>query len=133
MKDFLKSVLSDYADVAKAIILGVALLVAFGSGFYANGLRWESKMLKAENEAQAALLDAQKKAKEKYDKEVDALTTSLESVRAESDDRLRELEAYRTRNAGNKTCHETDALKLAVEGEKLLKEADSYLKALIGG
>lgn len=130
MKAFLKSILTEYASVAKTGLIITAILGAFAFGFYFNGLRWEKKMLDAENRAQAELLEAQAKAKEKYDQDVNALTLSLESVRAASDDRLRELEAYRKRNAGNKTCHEADALSLAVEGEKLLKEADRYLEAL---
>ena len=105
--------------------------LSFFSGMYVDGLKADRERLELETAQKEVIIKAQTEAKEKYDAKVEALTRELESVRTNADNRVRELEARRNAKPRDPACHEDDALRLAVEGEKLLKEADSYLKALV--
>lgn len=115
----------------KSWLIFIMCGLSFFSGMYVDGVRADREKLELETAQKDAIIKAQKDAREKYSAEVEALNRDLESLRAQSDDRMRELEAYRNRKPSNPACHEDDALRLAVEGEKLLKEANSYLETLI--
>lgn len=77
-----------------------------------------------------AILAAQKEEKAKYEESIKSLTSSLERLRTEHNDRLHELQSFRSRATDYRTCsrQRSDLAVLAVEGEQLLKEASIYLK-----
>lgn len=111
-----------------AIAIGI---VCFGLGFQLGSDRISLQFEAYKLEQAQAVLEAQRKEKEKYDEAIKALDADLSAARDIASERLRQLNAYRDRTNGTQACHSDDALRLAVEGESLLREADGYLRALI--
>lgn len=88
----------------------------------------------AEAEAQQAdaIKIAQNEVKKDYEKRIKELSASLERVRADNAQRLRELNDFNNARTSLATCRRDrrDLGRLAVRGEELLERADSYLEAL---
>lgn len=86
-------------------------------------------------EAEARQADAvkiaQNEVKKDYEKRIQELSASIERLRSDNAQRLRQLEAYSKRERSLETCsRDLSAVSvLAIEGERLLKEADGYLRA----
>ncbi len=88
----------------------------------------------AEAEARQAdaIKIAQTEVKKDYEKRIQKLTASLERVRIDNAQRLRQLNDFSHARTDLATCRRdrSELAKLAVRGEGLLKRADSYLEAL---
>ena len=88
----------------------------------------------AEAEAQQAdaIKIAQNEVKKDYEKRIQELTASLERVRIDNAQRLRQLKSFSNARTDLATCsrNRSELARLAVRGEELLKRADSYFEAL---
>ena len=86
----------------------------------------------AEARQASAVEIAQKEVKRDYEKRIQKLTASLERVRIDNAQRLRELNDFGHARTDLATCRRDrrDLSRLAVRGEELLRRADSYLEAL---
>ena len=86
----------------------------------------------AEARQASAVEIAQKEVKRDYEKRIQKLTASLERVRIDNAQRLRQLNNFSHARTDLATCRRDrrDLGRLAVRGEELLRRADSYLEAL---
>lgn len=88
----------------------------------------------AETEARhaSAVEIAQTEVKKDYEKRIQELSASLERIRSDNAQRLRELGDFNNTRTSLAACRRDrrDLGRLAVRGEELLKRADSYLEAL---
>lgn len=86
----------------------------------------------AEARQASAVEIAQKEVKRDYEKRIQKLTASLERVRIDNAQRLRQLNKFSHARTDLATCRRDrrDLARLAVRGEELLKRADSYFEAL---
>ena len=121
----------------KNAIIAVGI-IAFGIGCFSFGynkaeteylLQIESmKLAQAE-----AIIKAQNEARMKYEADVQKLSQALADAHSLNDDRMRQLQAFRDAGRDLDAClGERSALaSLAIEGERLLKEADNYLGAVV--
>lgn len=117
----------------------VAVVVAILSVYW---LAYSSGYDKAKTEGELALEQykaaqadqnkaIQKQVRIEYEKKLETLNADLERVRNDNIERVRQLEAYSKREQSLETCsRDLSAVSvLAIEGERLLKEADGYLRA----
>lgn len=87
-------------------------------------------------EAEARQADAvkiaQTEVKKDYEKRIQELSASIERLRSDNAQRLRELNDFSHAKTDLATCRRDrrDLGRLAVRGEELLRRADSYLEAL---
>ena len=86
----------------------------------------------AEARQAEAVKIAQKEVKKDYEKRIQELSASIERLRDDNAQRLRELNDFSHARTDLATCHRdrSELARLAVRGEELLKRADSYLEAL---
>ena len=86
----------------------------------------------AEARRASAVEIAQKEVKRDYEKRIQKLTASLERVRIDNAQRLRQLNNFSHARTDLATCRRdrSELARLAVRGEGLLKRADSYFEAL---
>ena len=80
-----------------------------------------------------AVIKAQNEVRVQYENDIQKLARNLADAERLGDERLRELQAFRDANRDLETClsDRSELASLAVEGERLLKEADSYLESLV--
>lgn len=87
-------------------------------------------------EAEARQADAvkiaQMEVKKDYEKRIQELSASLERVRIDNAERMRQLDEFSNTKTSLDSCRSDRSrlARLAVRGEKLLKRADSYFEAL---
>ncbi len=117
------------------IVVGI---IAFGIGCFSFGyekaeteylLQIESmKLAQAE-----AVIKAQQEVKVQYENDIQKLARNLADVERMADDRMRQLQAYRDADRDLVSCNRErgELAELAISGEQLLKEADSYLGAVV--
>lgn len=88
----------------------------------------------AEAEARhaSAVEIAQTEVKKEYEKRIQELSASIERLRSDNAQRLRQLNDFSHARTDLAACRRDrrDLGRLAVRGEELLKRADSYLEAL---
>lgn len=77
-----------------------------------------------------AIIAAQKEEKAKYEESIKSLTSSLERLRTEHNDRLHELKNFRERATDHDTCNRqrSDLARIAVELERVADRAIVYLE-----
>lgn len=77
-----------------------------------------------------AIIAAQKEEKAKYEESIKSLTSSLERLRTEHNDRLHELQSFRARATDHDTCNRqrSDLARIAVELERVADRAIVYLE-----
>ena len=119
----------------KYVAVVVAILsvcwLAYSSGY--DKAKTEGEL--ALEQYKAAQADQNKAIQEQvrieYEKKLETLNADLERVRNDNVERVRQLEAYSKRERSLETCsRDLSAVSvLAIEGERLLKEADGYLRA----
>ena len=101
-------------------------------GYFCYDAGYDHGKAKAEAMQSAAVANAQRKVKQDYEIQIKELTASLERVRNDNAQRLRELNEFSNARTNLETCRRErgQLARLAVRGEELLKRADSYLEAL---
>ena len=110
----------------------VGLLVAAVAAHICYGLGFDHGTAEAEARQADAVKIAQSEVKKDYEKRIQELSASLERVRADNAQRLRELNDFNNARTNLATCRRDrrDLGRLAVRGEELLRRADGYLEAL---
>lgn len=121
-------------DSTKIGILSFAagLLCTVLVGYFCYDVGYDHGKAKAEAMQSSAVANAQRKVKQDYEIQIKELTASLERVRNDNAQRLRELNEFSNARTNLETCRRErgQLARLAVRGEELLKRADSYLEAL---
>lgn len=116
-----------YAGVAIA-----ALIASYALGYSHAKAKGEATLKTLEVSHAQAILATQETVKNEYEKKIAQLSADLADVRSANAERLRQLEAYSRAGGDLEACRRdrADLGKLAVTGEELLREADSYIRAL---
>lgn len=85
------------------------------------------EQMKAQHQNEVA--EAQAKIRGTYEKRIKELGVDLERVRVEHDQRLRELDKFKSAKRDLESCtrDRNDLAELAIRGERLLRTAESYL------
>ena len=107
------------------IVAAVAAHICYDKGF-------DHGIAEAEARQALAVESAQTEVKKDYEKRIQELSASIERLRSDNNQRLRELHEFSHAKTDLATCRRDrrDLSRLAVRGEELLKRADSYLEAL---
>ncbi len=110
----------------------VGLLVAAFTAKNCYDIGFDHGTAEAEARQASAVEIAQNEVKKDYEKRVQELTVSIERLRIDNAERLRQLKRFNQTSGNLETCRRdrSDLARLAVRGEELLKRADSYLEAL---
>ena len=110
----------------------IGLLVAVFAAYFFYNKGFDHGTLEAEARQASAVEIAQKEVKKDYEKRIQELTASLERVRIDNAERLRQLKSFSNARTDLETCRRDRSRlgRLAVRGEELLKRADGYLEAL---
>lgn len=113
------------------LVVGVAVF-SYLAGYDKAEDKYKLEISEKENAQQTVVIDDQDKAKEEYEAKLKKLVADYNVERKRYDDRVRQLEAkLRSRGDLEAVTSERDrCLKLAVEGENLLKEAGRIIDAL---
>lgn len=120
----------------KTLAIALAVLVCCGLCYFWGYQNAETKgQLELEQyklSQKEANIAEQKRVRNEYEKKIKNLNADLERARSSNDERLRQLEAYNKRKRNLETCNSElrSAVRLAVEGEKLLVEANGFIEAL---
>lgn len=106
-------------------VAAIAAHICYDAGF-------DHGTAQAEVRQADAVKIAQNEVKRDYEKRIQELTASLERVRIDNAQRLRQLDDFNNTRTSLAACRSDrrDLGRLAVRGEGLLKRADSYLEAL---
>lgn len=106
-------------------VAAIAAHICYETGF-------DHGTAKAEARHASAVEIAQTEVKKDYEKRIQELGASIERLRADNAQRLRELNDFSHARTDLATCRRDrrDLSRLAVRGEELLRRADSYLEAL---
>ena len=106
-------------------VAAIAAHICYDTGFAHGAAEAEAK------QAEAVKI-AQKEVKKDYEKRIQELSASIERLRDDNAQRLRELNDFSHARTDLATCRRDRSRlgRLAVRGEELLRRADSYLEAL---
>ena len=119
----------------KTLAIALAVLVCCGLCYFWGYRTAETKGALELEQYKTAQANANKVIQEQirieYEKKIETLNADFERLRDDNNKRVRQLQAYRERERNLETCsRDLDTVtELAVEGERLLKEADGYLRA----
>lgn len=119
--------MNNMKGVALALVIGV---LAFGSYIiYEKG--YEDAVKDSRIEELEIVKKTQLEVKEKYENQIKELVSAHDRERREYVDRMRELKKFESSGRDLATCsrERSQLARLAIRGEKLLKRAESYLKA----
>lgn len=110
----------------------VGLLVAAIAAHFCYDRGFDHGTAEAEARQADAVKIAQMEVKKDYEKRIQELSASIERLRDDNAQRLRELNDFSHAKTDLATCRRDrrDLGRLAVRGEELLRRADSYLEAL---
>lgn len=110
----------------------IGLFVAVLAAHFCYDIGFDHGTAEAEARQASAVEIAQIEVKKDYEKRIQELSASIERIRDDNAQRLRELNDFSHAKTDLATCHRDrrDLSRLAVRGEELLKRADSYLEAL---
>lgn len=110
----------------------VGLLVAAIAAHICYDRGFDHGTAEAEARQADAVKIAQNEVKKDYEKRIKELSASLERLRSDNAQRLRELGDFNNTRTSLAACRRDrrDLGRLAVRGEELLRRADVYLEAL---
>lgn len=110
----------------------VGLLVAAIAAHICYDRGFDHGTAEAEVRQADAVKIAQNEVKKDYEKRIKELSASLERLRSDNAQRLRELGDFNNTRTSLAACRRDrrDLGRLAVRGEELLRRADGYLEAL---
>ena len=110
----------------------IGLFVAVLAAHFCYDIGFDHGTAEAEARQASAVEIAQIEVKKDYEKRIQELSASIERLRDDNAQRLRELNDFSHAKTDLATCHRDrrDLSRLAVRGEELLKRADAYLEAL---
>lgn len=115
-----------------AVAVMVLAFLCYRVGYDSAEAKGESALNEFKLQQAQAVIDAQLEAKANYDAKLQAIINSHNAERSVYDQRLRQLEKFRSARRDLETCNSqlSSALGLAVEGERLLNEANGYIESL---
>lgn len=107
------------------LVAAIAAHICYDTGF-------DHGTAEAEARQADAVEIAQNEVKKDYEKRIQKLTASLERVRNDNAERVRQLNDFSHARTDLAACRRDRSrlARLAVRGEELLNRADSYLEAL---
>ena len=110
----------------------IGLLVAAIAAHICYDRGFDHGTAEAEARQADAVKIAQNEVKKDYEKRIQELSASVERLRSDNAQRLRQLNDFSHARTDLATCRRDrgDLARLAVRGEELLRRADSYLEAL---
>lgn len=110
----------------------IGLFVAAIAAHICYDMGFDHGTAEAEARHASAVEIAQTEVKKDYEKRIEELSASIERLRDDNAQRLRQLEQFRHTGTDLATCRRdrSELARLAVRGEELLRRADSYLEAL---
>lgn len=110
----------------------VGLLVAAIAAHFCYDKGFDHGTAEAEARQADAVKIAQNEVKKDYEKRISELSASLERLRIDNAQRLRQLDDFNNTRTSLAACRRDrrDLGRLAVRGEGLLNRADSYIEAL---
>lgn len=110
----------------------IGLLVAAIAAHICYDRGFDHGTAEAEARQADAVKIAQNEVRKDYEKRIQELSASLERLRSDNSQRLRELGDFNNTRTSLAACRRDrrDLGRLAVRGEELLRRADSYLEAL---
>lgn len=110
----------------------IGLFVAAIAAHICYDLGFDHGTAEAVAQQAEAVKIAQKEVKKDYEKRIQELSASIERLRDDNAQRLRELNDFSHAKTDLATCRRDrrDLGRLAVRGEELLRRADSYIEAL---
>ena len=110
----------------------IGLFVAAIAAHICYDLGFDHGTAEAVAQQAEAVKIAQKEVKKDYEKRIQELSASIERLRDDNAQRLRELNDFSHARTDLATCRRDrcELARLAVRGEELLRRADSYLEAL---
>ncbi len=123
MSDTLK--IGGIGFVIGLFVAAIAAHICYDRGF-------DHGTAEAEARQADAVKIAQMEVKKDYEKRIQELSASIERLRDDNAQRLRELNDFSHARTDLATCRRdrSELARLAVRGEELLRRADSYLEAL---
>lgn len=123
MSDILK--IGGIGFVIGLIVAAIAAHICYDKGF-------DHGIAEAEARHASAVEIAQTEVKKDYEKRIQELSASIECLRDDNAQRLRQLNDFSHARTDLAACRRDrrDLGRLAVRGEELLRRADSYLEAL---
>lgn len=110
----------------------IGLFVTAIAAHFCYDTGFDHGFAEAESRQADAVKIAQNEVKKDYEKRIQELSVSIERLRDDNAQRLRELNDFSHAKTDLATCRRDrrDLGRLAVRGEELLRRADSYLEAL---
>lgn len=110
----------------------IGLFVAALAAYFCYEKGFDHGTAEAEAQQADAVKIAQNEVKKDYEKRIQELSASIERIRSDNAQRLRQLNDFGHARTDLATCRRDrrDLGRLAVRGEELLRRADSYLEAL---
>lgn len=114
------------------LVLGVLLFGAYRHGYSTAETEGRLTLEEYKTAQKAAQEARQAEVIKDYEKRIKKLTSDLSSVRGAYAERVQQLKQFNNAGRDLETCQRErrELSRLAVEGEGLLKEADSYFEAL---
>ena len=111
--------------VIELLVAAIAAHICYDRGF-------DHGTAEAEARHASAVEIAQTEVKKDYEKRIQELSASIERLRSDNAQRLRQLNDFSHARTDLAACRRDrrDLGRLAVRGEELLRRADSYLEAL---
>lgn len=114
------------------LILGIGAYFCYEAGYEKAEDKYKLEMSDLGRKHDKAIIEAQEKEKEKYAKELKESIKRANDLERNYADRLRQLQ-NKLRSQGNLESfsrEREDCLRLAIEGEKLLNEANDIIESL---
>ena len=110
----------------------IGLFVAAIAAHICYDIGFDHGTAEAEARNASAVEIAQIEVKKDYEKRIQELSASIERLRDDHAERMRQLDDFSHAKTDLATCRRDrrDLGRLAVRGEELLRRADSYLEAL---
>ena len=117
--------LGGLGSIVGLLVAAIAAHICYDRGF-------DHGTAEAEARQADAVKIAQNEVKKDYEKRIKELSASLERLRSDNAQRLRELGDFNNARTSLAACRRDrrDLGRLAVRGEELLRRADGYLEAL---
>lgn len=118
--------------VAGAIAILIVCWLAYDTGYENARVEGELAIEQLKLAQAQEIIKAQNKVKVEYNEKVEALNADLANARKLNAERLRELERFNNADRDLAACSRDrrDLAELAVRGERLLRDAESYIRAL---
>ena len=109
----------------------IGLFVAAIAAHFCYDTGFDHGFAEAEARQADAVKIAQNEVKKDYEKRIQELSASLERVRIDNAQRMRQLNEFNNARTSLAACRRDRSrlARLAVQGEELLKRADSYLES----